>query len=463
MTPDTLSIPNTKLDCSSPDQSPPSIQRSIGTTNETKADHPFAGGYEGVVVEAVSTADILPDELSSIQEGEHPHPAIATNDDRTAKARIYNIKEQVRMIFAGQLIPGGMRLPPSKASEEWISLPQSDDGECEDESDDFEELLFKRSEDRFSPFPIRFHDIWSFCKLQQGHTWFAHEIDYMHDLQQWSTVVTPAVKFVVTMVLSFFLASDGIVNENIGTNFGSEIHIAEVRSYYSTQSYFETIHGETYGEALETLVSPQVRMLVNDAIHTIPPIAAKKEWMFKYMDKSVPLENRIFSFILVEGLFFSSSFCVLFWLKKNSLLPGLTYSNELISVDEGIHTRFGMLMYSKLKKRRLEESVVHAIVKEAVAIETKFVEYILDIPLPGLTDEAMIQYVRYVADYLLINTGYAPIYGEKNPFDWMTPISLDGKTNMFEKKIAEYATGRNRKYIYTGNNELSKWINDLDF
>lgn len=292
--------------------------------------------------------------------------------------------------------------------------------------------------DRFTTFPIRYPDLWALYKKAVGSFWTVEEIDLSTDLKDWEGLQHQERHF-IKMVLAFFAASDGIVMENIDINFSSEVQIAEARSFYAYQAFNESIHSETYSLMINKLVrDPAEEAHLLTSIQHVPAIKEKAEWALGWLNKDAPFAQRLVAFMCVEGIFFSGSFCAIFWLKKRCIMPGLCFSNELISRDEGSHLEFAVALYSHLKDKA-GENVVRAIVKSAVEIEEGFITEALPCKLIGMDAEQMKQYIRYVGDRLMKQLGQVPIYGAENPFAWMETISLEGKTNFFEKRVGDYS------------------------
>ena len=290
--------------------------------------------------------------------------------------------------------------------------------------------------DRFTVFPIKYPDLWALYKKAVGSFWTAEEIDLGTDAADWSRL-TASEKHFIKMVLAFFAASDGIVMENINLNFGTEVQIAEARAFYAYQSFNESIHGETYSLMIDKLVEDKAEKDgLFRAIETVPAVKRKAEWALEWMKSSAPFAQRLVAFACMEGIFFSGSFCSIFWLKKRGVLPGLCFSNELISRDEGLHLEFAVALYHHLADK---SAPVADIVRGAVAIEESFITEALPCKLIGMDAEQMKQYIRYVADRLLKQLGHEPIFGAENPFAWMETISLEGKTNFFEKRVGDYS------------------------
>merc|ERR1712124_20432 len=267
--------------------------------------------------------------------------------------------------------------------------------------------------------------------------WTAEEIDLGSDMADWEKLNADEQHF-IKHVLAFFAASDGIVNENLSTNFSDEIQVPEARAFYGFQMAMENIHSETYSLLIEQYIKdPVEKDRVFDAMHTMPPVQAKAEWALSWMNDQNSFAERIIAFAAVEGILFSGSFCAIYWLKKRGLMPGLTFSNELISRDEGLHAEFACLLYSMLQNK-LPDEVVHDIIKGAVAAEGRFICDALSCDLIGMNNELMAKYIEFVADRLLTALGHPKLYNGTNPFDWMELISLQGKTNFFEKRVGEY-------------------------
>ncbi|KAJ8768297.1 hypothetical protein K2173_021237 [Erythroxylum novogranatense] len=300
-----------------------------------------------------------------------------------------------------------------------------------------EEPLLAPNPDRFCMFPIQYPQVWEMYKKAEASFWTAEEVDLSQDLRHWESL-TPDEKHFISHVLAFFAASDGIVLENLAGRFMKEVQIAEARAFYGFQIAIENIHSEMYSLLLETYIKDSVeKNRLFHAIETVPCVTRKAEWALTWIDSSETFAERLIAFACVEGIFFSGSFCAIFWLKKRGLMPGLTFSNELISRDEGLHCDFACLLYSLLRKK-LSEERVRGIVKEAVEIEREFVCDALPCALVGMNGDLMSQYIEFVADRLLGALGYGKVYGVSNPFDWMELISLQGKTNFFEKRVGEY-------------------------
>lgn len=303
-----------------------------------------------------------------------------------------------------------------------------------------EEILLQENPSRFVLFPIVYQDIWDKYKQQTAVYWTAEEIDLSKDRTDWDKL-TENERYFIKNILAFFAGSDGIVLENLGTRFLSEVQIPEARCFYGFQLMMENIHSETYSLLIDTYIKdPQEKMKLFNAIETIPCVKNKAEWALKWIgDKKASFALRLIAFAIVEGIFFSGSFCAIYWLKKRGLMPGLTFSNELISRDEGLHTEFATLLYNNYIVNKEDKEVVEQIIKEAVNIEKEFITESLPCNLIGMNSQLMKQYIEFVADRLLTQLGYDKIYHNNNPFDFMEMISMTGKTNFFEKRVSEYS------------------------
>ena len=303
-----------------------------------------------------------------------------------------------------------------------------------------EEILLQENPSRFVLFPIVYQDIWDKYKQQTALYWTAEEIDLSKDRTDWDNL-TPNERHFIKNILAFFAGSDGIVLENLGKRFLSEVQIPEVRCFYGYQLMMENIHSETYSLLIDTYVKdPQEKMKLFNAIETIPCVTKKAEWAIKWIeDDKSSFAMRLVAFAIVEGIFFSGSFCAIYWLKKRGLMPGLTFSNELISRDEGLHTDFATLLYTNYIINKENKEKVEQIIKEAVEIEKEFITESLPCNLIGMNSQLMKEYIEFVADRLIVQLGYDKIYHTNNPFDFMEMISMTGKTNFFEKRVSEYS------------------------
>lgn len=300
-----------------------------------------------------------------------------------------------------------------------------------------EEHILIENKNRFVLFPIEHDDIWQFYKKSVASFWTAEEIDLGQDQKDWEGLNDNERHF-ISHVLAFFAASDGIVNENLAENFVAEVQYTEAKFFYGFQIAMENIHSETYSLLIDTYVKdPKEKDYLFNAIDTMDCVKKKADWALRWIDKG-SFAERLIAFAAVEGIFFSGSFCSIFWLKKRGLMPGLTFSNELISRDEGMHCDFACLIYNNHIQNKLPVETVTKIVSDAVEIEKEFVSDALPVNLIGMNAELMCQYIEFVADRLLDELNCPKIYNSKNPFDFMEMISLQGKTNFFEKRVAEY-------------------------
>jgi ribonucleoside-diphosphate reductase subunit M2 len=301
------------------------------------------------------------------------------------------------------------------------------------------EPLLAPDDNRFVTFPIKYNDIWDMYKKQVECFWRAEEIDLTKDLVYWETL-EKGEKHFVSMILAFFAASDGIVLENLASRFMSDVQVSEARAFYGFQIAMENIHSETYSLLIETYIKDkEEKSKLFNAIENFPCIKKKSDWAQKWIhDNRSSFATRLVAFACVEGIFFSGAFCSIYWLKKRGLMPGLTFSNELISRDEALHCEFAVLLYSKLVKK-IDKARIHEIIKEAVEIEIEFICDALPCKLIGMNSDLMTQYIKFVADRLVVQLGYKKIYNVANPFDFMELISLEGKTNFFEKRNDSYA------------------------
>lgn len=299
------------------------------------------------------------------------------------------------------------------------------------------EPILVENTDRFVLFPIKHNDIWKFYKKAEASFWTAEEIDLSQDTVDWENKLNDDERHFIKHVLAFFAASDGIVNENLAINFLNEVQYPEARCFYGFQVMMENIHSETYSLLIDTYIKDTAeKNHLFKAIDTLPCVKKKAEWAVRWINKG-SFAERLVAFAAVEGIFFSGSFCSIFWLKKRGLMPGLSFSNELISRDEGLHCDFACLLYSQLVNKLSEDSVKE-IISNAVEYEKEFVSDALPVKLIGMNAELMCQYIEFCADRLLLSLGVGKIYNAKNPFDFMEMISLQGKTNFFEKRVSEY-------------------------
>ncbi len=301
-----------------------------------------------------------------------------------------------------------------------------------------EEPILKENPNRFVLFPIQHSDIWEMYKKQEASIWTAEELDLSPDLVDWESKLNDDERFFIKHVLAFFAASDGIVNENLAENFLSEVQYTEAKFFYGFQVMMENIHSETYSLLIDTYIKDaKEKNYLFNAIETFDPVKKKADWAIRWIDNGSYAE-RLISFAAVEGIFFSGSFCSIFWLKKRGLMPGLTFSNELISRDEGLHCDFACMLYNNHLVNKLPKEQVQEIIADAVKIEKEFVTESLPVRLIGMNSDLMSQYIEFVADRLLTELGNDKIYNTSNPFDFMDMINLQGKTNFFEKRVGEY-------------------------
>ncbi len=301
-----------------------------------------------------------------------------------------------------------------------------------------EEPILKENNNRFVLFPIQHDDIWAFYKKAEASFWTAEEIDLEPDLIDWENKLNDDERHFIKHVLAFFAASDGIVNENLAENFVAEVQYTEAKFFYGFQIAMENIHSETYSLLIDTYIKDKTeKNNLFNAIETLDCVKKKADWALRWIDNG-NFAERLIAFAAVEGIFFSGSFCSIFWLKKRGLMPGLSFSNELISRDEGMHCDFACLLYNDHVKNKLPKSQIQEIITDAVEIEKEFVTDALPVKLIGMNSDLMTQYIEFVADRLLVELGNEKIYNVENPFDFMEMISLQGKTNFFEKRVGDY-------------------------
>jgi ribonucleoside-diphosphate reductase beta chain len=300
------------------------------------------------------------------------------------------------------------------------------------------EPILAENKDRFVIFPIKHNDIWEYYKKSEASFWTAEEIDLSNDMNDWNNKLNDNERHFVKHVLAFFAASDGIVNENLAINFLNEVQYPEARFFYGFQVMMENIHSETYSLLIDTYIKdPVEKDKLLHAVETVPCVGKKADWALTWINNGTFAE-RLIAFAAVEGIFFSGSFCSIFWLKKRGLMPGLSFSNELISRDEGLHCDFACMIYSDHIKEKLPKEKVTKIITDAVVIEKEFVSDAIPVRLIGMNADLMCQYIEFCADRLLLALGCDKSYNAVNPFDFMEMISLQGKTNFFEKRVAEY-------------------------
>ncbi len=321
------------------------------------------------------------------------------------------------------------------------------------------EPILEPNNNRFVLFPIQHDDIWSFYKRAEASFWTAEEIDLSPDLVDWETKLTDDEKHFIKHILAFFAASDGIVNENLAENFVAEVQYTEAKFFYGFQIAIENIHSETYSLLIDTYIQDNAdKNYLFNAIDTLDCVKKKADWALRWIDKG-SFAERLVAFAAVEGIFFSGSFCSIFWLKKRGLMPGLSFSNELISRDEGLHCDFACLLYNNHLNNKLSKDKVKEIIMDAVAIEKEFVTDAIPVRLIGMNSDLMGQYIEFVADRLLMELGNEKVYNATNPFDFMDMISIEGKTNFFEKRVAEYQ----KAGVMNGGKESHGFSMDEDF
>lgn len=300
------------------------------------------------------------------------------------------------------------------------------------------EPILEENPNRFVLFPIVHDDIWKFYKKSEASFWTAEEIDLSQDLTDWNDKLNDDERHFVKHVLAFFAASDGIVNENLAENFVSEVQYTEAKFFYGFQIMMENIHSETYSLLIDTYINDtKDKDYLFNAIETMDCVKKKAEWALRWIEEA-SFAERLIAFAAVEGIFFSGSFCSIFWLKKRGLMPGLSFSNELISRDEGMHCDFACLLYNNHIQNKLSKDTIRTIISDAVAIEKEFVSDALPVNLIGMNSDLMCQYIEFVADRLLAALQQEKIFNVENPFPWMDMISLQGKTNFFEKRVGDY-------------------------
>lgn len=319
------------------------------------------------------------------------------------------------------------------------------------------EPLLTENRNRFVLFPIQNDPVWEMYKKHVASFWTAEEIDLGDDLKHWTNELNDNERHFIKHVLAFFAASDGIVLENLLERFATEVQSPEVRCFYAFQGAMENIHSETYSLLIDTYIkNDEEKHHLFNAMDTVPAVQKKAEWALRWMSADAPFSQRLVAFAAIEGIFFSGSFCAIFWLKKRGLMPGLTFSNELISRDEGLHTDFACLLYNQLLYK-LDPAIIHTIIDDAVRCEKEFICEALPVNLIGMNEVLMAQYIEFVADRLLHEFGCEKLYNVENPFDWMEMISLQGKTNFFERRVGEY-----QKANVMGFNDASANDFDLD-
>tara|TARA_Y100000991_G_scaffold214806_1_gene203426 strand:- start:555 stop:1556 length:1002 start_codon:yes stop_codon:yes gene_type:complete len=301
-----------------------------------------------------------------------------------------------------------------------------------------QEPILSTIDNRYTLFPIKYPEIWEMYKKAEASFWTAEEIDLSKDKNDWNTL-SKDEKYFIKNILGFFAGADGIVNENLIFNFANEIKIPEARCFYGFQIAIENIHSEVYSTLIDTFIDNSIeKNKIFNAINTIPCVTQKADWALKWFDTNKSFAERLVAFATVEGIFFSGSFCAIFWIKKRGLMPGLTFSNELISKDEGLHTDFAVCLY-KLLENKLNKNIVHMIINDAVIIEKKFINDSIPCAMIGMNSKLMSDYIEFVADRLIYQLGYPKLYNTENPFEFMQFISMENKTNFFEKRVGEYS------------------------
>jgi ribonucleoside-diphosphate reductase beta chain len=321
------------------------------------------------------------------------------------------------------------------------------------------EPILQENKNRFVIFPIKHHDIWEWYKKMEASFWTAEEIDLSQDLNDWNNKLNDDERYFVKHILAFFAASDGIVNENLAENFVSEVQYAEAKFFYGFQIMMENIHSETYSLLIDTYVKDDAEKdKLFNALEVFPAIKKKADWALKWIE-SDSFAERLIAFAAVEGIFFSGAFCSIYWLKKRGLMPGLTFSNELISRDEGVHCDFAVHLHNHHLINKVPKERIRGIIVDALNIEREFITESLPVSLIGMNAVLMTQYLEFVADRLLVELGCDREYNTTNPFDFMDMISLQGKTNFFEKKVAEYQ----KSGVMNSDSEAQKISFDADF
>ena len=320
------------------------------------------------------------------------------------------------------------------------------------------EPILMENPNRFVLFPIQHDDIWKFYKQSEASFWTSSEIDLYQDLEDWNNKLTADEKHFIKHVLAFFAASDGIVNENLAENFVSEVQYTEAKFFYGFQIMMENIHSETYSLLIDTYTTdPEEKDFLFNAVENLECVKKKADWALRWIDEG-SFAERLIAFAAVEGIFFSGSFCSIFWLKKRGLMPGLSFSNELISRDEGMHCDFACLLYNSHLQNKLSNDTVKTIITDAVEIEKEFVSDAIPVDLIGMNKRLMCQYIEFVADRLLVALNQEKVYNAENPFPWMEMISIQGKTNFFEKRVGDY-----QKAGSTADREKQVFSLDEDF
>lgn len=325
------------------------------------------------------------------------------------------------------------------------------------------EPILQENKDRFVIFPIKHRDIWEWYKKMEASFWTAEEIDLHQDLNDWNNKLNDDERYFVKHILAFFAASDGIVNENLAENFVNEVQYAEAKFFYGFQIMMENIHSETYSLLIDTYVKDEAEKdQLFHALEVFPAIRKKADWALKWIE-SDSFAERLIAFAAVEGIFFSGAFCSIYWLKKRGLMPGLTFSNELISRDEGVHCDFAVHLHNHHLVNKVPKARITEILVEALDIEREFITESLPVSLIGMNAKLMTQYLEFVTDRLLVELGCSRVYNSTNPFDFMDMISLQGKTNFFEKRVSEYQKAGVMNSGTTNDSDSQKISFDADF
>ena len=316
-----------------------------------------------------------------------------------------------------------------------------------------QEHILTENPNRFVIFPLKYRDIWEKYKQAQMSNWTSEEIELSPDLVDWDEKLNDDEKHYIKNVLAFFAASDGIVNENLAENFLKEVQYPEAKFFYGFQIAMENVHSETYSLLIDTYIrDTEEKERLFNAIETVPSVKKKAEWALKWID-SESFAERLIAFAAVEGIFFSGSFCAIFWLKKRGLMPGLTFSNELISRDEALHCEFACLLHNKYIQNKVSEERIKEIICDAVEIEKEFITDSLPVSLIGMNEKLMAQYIEFVADFWLVELGCSKVYNVENPFDFMEMLSLQGKANFFEKRNGDYQKPSDRNIDFSNLSE----------
>jgi len=406
------------------------VEGGIGEAKKFAAKHEI----KRCIVAAVDEQRDLPAEY--LVKG-LPHHTLIRADGLVIRNKEVNLPADLNEFAAA---------PTSEISAEYRELEKSDP-------------LLVENPRRFVMFPIQYPQVWEMYKKHEASFWTAEEIDLSQDNRDWESL-TDSERHFIKHVLAFFAASDGIVLENLSGRFSCEIQIPEARAFYGFQIAMENIHSETYSLLIEQYIrDPAEKEQIFDAMQTMPPVQEKAQWALQWMNDENCFAERVMAFAAVEGVLFSGSFCAIYWLKKRGLMPGLTFSNELISRDEGLHAEFACLIYGMLENP-LPDSVAHTIIRGAVEVERKFICEALSCDLIGMNSELMTRYIEFVADRLLTALGHPKLFNASNPFDWMELISLQGKTNFFEKRVGEY---QKAGVMATAAEDSKGFVLDADF